>query len=144
MAEQRIAAAHDQAHLANAIRESGGDKVVAIAARVSVNTASRYRRGLTVPDGMRLMRLMRWSRRIAEAVLWLAGLDDAGLDAKEARANVREATLTQELHALSARHGLVAPLGEPPDSETATHDALGDAKPGADKGSDVVGRGPNG
>jgi hypothetical protein len=136
--EQRFAAAHDEAHLVNAIRDSGGEKVVALAARVSRHTATNYRRGHSIPSGMNLMRLMRWSKRIAETVLWLTGLDDASMDAREARGDAREAALTRELHNRLARQGVVVQPRVPADvGSTATHDAGDDATPGNGPGGRV-------
>jgi transcriptional regulator with XRE-family HTH domain len=60
-------------------------KELARAGGISVETAKRYRTGLTTPDVLTLTRLMRQSRAIADAVLRLAGLDDLSLDIEQGR-----------------------------------------------------------
>lgn len=82
--------------LTDAIRDFGTAKQIARVARCSVATAARYRRGETMPDPLRLARLMGGSRRIADAMLRLAGLDDLSMDIQEAR-------LAAELHQLRTK-----------------------------------------
>lgn len=141
--EQRFAAAHDEAHLVNAIRESGGEKVVALAARVSRQTATNYRWGHTIPSATKLMRLMRWSKRIAETVLWLTGFDDASMDAKDARDDAREAELTKAYHNLLARQGIGAQPGAVA-GQTDPQATEDDTTPGTKAGQRVVRRGQDG
>ena len=72
--------------LTDAMRRAfGSAKELAIAGGVSPNTAERYRRGETFPDLMTVLRLMRHSRAIVDAVLRMAGLDDVWLDQEQAR-----------------------------------------------------------
>jgi hypothetical protein len=59
-------------------------KDIARAADVSVATAARYRGGITTPDGLTLIRLMRNSPPVMDTVLRLLGLDDEAMAAREA------------------------------------------------------------
>jgi transcriptional regulator with XRE-family HTH domain len=86
------------ATLIAAIRDFGTAKEVALAAGCSEATAARYRRGETMPNPVILARLMNRSRAIADAMLRLAGLDDAIMDVQEAR-------LLRELARLQAMRG---------------------------------------
>lgn len=84
------------ATLISAIHDFGTAKEVALAAGCSEDTAARYRRGETMPNPIRLARLMGRSRSITNAMLRLAGLDDVSMDLEEAR-------LTRELSELKAK-----------------------------------------
>lgn len=75
----------NSALLTDAIRGFGTAKEIARACSCSEATAARYRRGETMPDPLRLARLMGQSQRVAEAMLRLAGLDDLTMDLREAR-----------------------------------------------------------
>lgn len=108
--DRREDAAHDHAHLTDAIRSSGPAKHIARAAGVSVNTAKRYRNGRTLPDGLRLTRLARWSKPIRDAVIRLMGLDQASMDALQVR-------LEQESHRDRAE---TSRIGGAPDARTET------------------------
>lgn len=107
--------------LTDAIRDFGTAKEIARACDCSEATAARYKRGETMPDPIRLARLMAKSRDIANAMLRLAGLDDMSMDLEEAR-------LTRELRKLQARRSGT--------QNVATHAALGAA---ATTGMDHVG-----
>jgi transcriptional regulator with XRE-family HTH domain len=97
MGEQRTTRnEHVSGTLAQSIREFGSAKQVARAAGCSVATAGRYRRGETIPDAVTIARLMAASRRIADAMLRLAGLDDVSLQLQEMR-------LQRDLEELRAR-----------------------------------------
>ncbi len=89
---ERPSGADTAAGLTAAIRQLGSAKHIARLAHCSERTARRWRIGSRLPDPLRLTRLMGLSRAVLDAVLRMAGLDDASLDAREAR-------LTQEMHA---------------------------------------------
>ncbi len=99
------------APLTFALRSAGTAKQIARVAGVSKSTAQRYRAGHSVPPVLELSRLMRWRIGIVAAVLRMAGLDDASMDAREAR-------LTHDLHRLLAKHGISHEIGGSPDAES--------------------------
>lgn len=86
----------NSAVLTGAIREFGTAKQIARAAGCAEATAARYARGDTMPDPIRLARLMGRSRDVASAMLSMAGLDEMSLDLEEAR-------LTSELRRIRAK-----------------------------------------
>jgi len=92
----------DTTALISAIYNIGPAKKVARIVGCSEPTAKRYRLGYTLPDPVRLARLMAASRAVTDAVLAMAGLDDLAL-------SLREAELDREIQALrdkrAARHG---------------------------------------
>ena len=108
---ERSTIMNDSAVLVAAIHDLGSAKAVARIARCSQPTAQRYRSGITMPDPIRLARLMAASRAVTDAMLAMAGLDDLAL-------SLREAELDREIQALrdkrAARHGFAT-------SETARH-----------------------
>ena len=73
------------ATLVAAIRSHGPAKQAARTLGVSPKTAERWGRGENLGALITAARVMSRSRSIADAVLMLAGLDDASLDAEEAR-----------------------------------------------------------
>ncbi len=82
--------------LPEALRQIGSAKSVARLADTSPRTVERWQRGEATPNGVMVLRLMARSRAFAQAALRIAGLDDAALDAEEAR-------LLADLKALHAR-----------------------------------------
>jgi transcriptional regulator with XRE-family HTH domain len=99
MADTSKAAAVNSSLLTTAIHDFGTAKQVARVARCSEPTAARYRRGDTMPDPVRLARLMGASDAVATAILTMAGLGHVAVALREAR-------LEAELDEIRARRGL--------------------------------------
>lgn len=106
--------------LTAALKGFGTAKELALAAGCSHRTAQHYQAGYSFPDVLRLTRIMAKSRAVTEAVLRMAGLDDASLDLEEARLRrllaeleVRRAELHARLAAAEALAGSTAGAAAP-------------------------------
>jgi hypothetical protein len=112
----------DTAPLTAAIRDAGPDKVIARETDCTDRTVRRWKTGQSLPDPIRLIRLMRFSGSVRRAYGQVLGLYDTALDAWEAK-------LTQDYHRLNAGSGR-GEDGEAPDAQTV-------APVGADPGRTV-------
>ena len=86
----------------------GSSGQLAAATGCSERSALRYVRGQSVPNIAVLTRLMGQHRCIADAVLAMAGLDQASLDREADRLRAELAELTADYEALLAKSGAVA------------------------------------